>query len=109
VESPLMEKYAFKMLLNPGCEAEYLKRHDQIWPELVTLLKDAGIKDYSIHLDPDTNTLFGVLWRRDDHGMDTLPETEIMQKWWTYMADLMQTYPDNAPVAIPLRTMFHMP
>lgn len=104
-----MEKHAFKMLLNPGCEAEYCKRHDEIWPELVALLKDAGIEDYSIHLDPDTNILFGVLWRRDDHGMDTLPETEIMQKWWAHMADLMQTHPDNAPVAIPLRPMFHMP
>ena len=60
-----MEKYAFKMKLNPGCKDEYKKRHDEIWPELVTLLKKAGVSDYSIYLDEETNILFGVLWRSD--------------------------------------------
>ncbi|WP_299743154.1 L-rhamnose mutarotase [uncultured Tateyamaria sp.] len=104
-----MEKYAFRMRLNPGCRDEYIKRHDDIWPELVALLKQAGISDYSIHLDEETNCLFGVLWRRDDHRMDALPGHDIMQKWWAHMADIMDTHPDNAPVAVPLMPMFHMP
>ncbi len=104
-----MEKYAFKMRLNPGCEEEYRKRHDAIWPELVALLKDAGVSDYSIHLDRETNILFGVLWRTQDHRMDALPATEIMQKWWAHMADIMETHPNNQPVAFPLDTVFHMP
>ncbi len=58
-----MEKYAFKMQLHPGQEAEYRRRHDEIWPELVALLREAGVSDYSIHLDRETGTLFGVLWR----------------------------------------------
>lgn len=104
-----MEKFAFKMKLLHGMEAEYETRHDAIWPELAQLLKQAGISDYSIHLDPETNILFGVLWREDDHGMDTLPQEEVMQKWWVYMADLMETHPDNEPVAKPLKTVFHLP
>ncbi len=104
-----MEKHAFKMHLNPGCAAEYKRRHDEIWPELVTLLKNAGVSDYSIHLDEETDTLFGVLWRVDDHGMEALPQTEVMQKWWAHMADLMRTYPDNEPVAVTLTPMFHLP
>ena len=56
-----MEKHAFKMRLNQGCEDEYRRRHDEIWPELVSLLKDAGISDYSIHLDRETNILFGAV------------------------------------------------
>ncbi|WP_193139125.1 MULTISPECIES: L-rhamnose mutarotase [unclassified Meridianimarinicoccus] len=104
-----MEKFAFKMHLNPGCEAEYKARHDAIWPELVTLLKEAGIADYSIHLDPETHTLFGVLWRSDDHRMDDLPASPVMQKWWAHMADLMRTQDDNEPVAVPLVPVFHMP
>ncbi len=104
-----MEKFAFKMQLTPGCAEEYKARHDAIWPELVTLLKTAGVSDYSIHLDPDTNILFGVLWRTDDHGMDALPQQEVMQRWWAYMADVMETHPDNAPVAVPLVPVFHMP
>ena len=104
-----MEKYAFKMQLNPGCKAEYTTRHDEIWPELVTLLKDAGISDYSIHLDEETNILFAVLWRTEGHKMDALPASAIMQKWWAHMGDIMATHPDNAPVATPLTPLFHMP
>lgn len=104
-----MQKYAFKMHLNPGMEAEYKRRHDAIWPELVDLLHQAGISDYSIHLDPDTLILFGVLWRRDDHGMDDLPKHPVMQRWWAHMADIMRTGPDNAPVATPLVPVFHLP
>ena len=104
-----MEKHAFKMKLNPGKAAEYKQRHDEIWPELVDLLHEAGVSDYSIHLDEETGILFGVLWRRDDHGMEALPETEIMQKWWSHMADVMETHDDNAPVATDLIPMFHMP
>ncbi len=103
-----MQKYAFKMQLNPGMEAEYKRRHDAIWPELVALLKEAGVSDYSIHLDRDTDTLFAVLWRADDHGMDDLPSHPVMRRWWAHMADIMQVKPDNEPVSIPLVTVFHM-
>ncbi|MBC2835805.1 L-rhamnose mutarotase [Paragemmobacter straminiformis] len=104
-----MQKYAFKMRLNPGCEAEYRKRHDEIWPELVDLLHAAGISDYSIHLDRETGTLFGVLWRRDDHAMDDLPQSPVMQRWWAHMADIMATNAKNEPLAVALDTVFHMP
>jgi L-rhamnose mutarotase len=103
-----MEKIAFKMQLNPGMAAEYKRRHDAIWPELAKLLKDAGVSDYSIHLDEETNTLFAVLWRRDDHGMDALPEHPVMKRWWAYMADIMLTHPDNSPLVTPLKTVFHL-
>ena len=103
-----MEKHAFKMRLNQGCEDEYRRRHDEIWPELVALLKDAGISDYSIHLDRETNILFGVLWRSDDHQMDDLPTHDVMKKWWAHMADIMDSHSDNEPVVTDLATVFHM-
>ena len=104
-----MEKFAFKMQLNAGCLAEYKKRHEEIWPELVTLLKDAPVSDYTIHLDEETYALIGVLWRTEDHKMNDLASEEIMQRLWSYMADIMETYPNNEPVVVPLKTMFHMP
>lgn len=104
-----MEKYAFRMRLNPGMEDEYKRRHDAIWPELVALLKAAGISDYSIHLDRETGILFGVLWRIEGHGMDRLPDDPVMQRWWAHMADIMQCHPTNEPVATPLVPMFHIP
>lgn len=104
-----MQKYAFKMQLFPGMEAEYKRRHDLIWPDLVALLHEAGVRDYSIHFDPETNVLFAVLWRHDDHTMDDLPNHPVMRRWWDYMADIMVCGPSREPVAIPLVTLFHMP
>lgn len=104
-----MEKYAFRMTLLPGMADEYRRRHADIWPELVVLLQEAGISDYSIHLDPETDALFGVLWRRADHGMAALPNHPVMRRWWAHMADIMQTHADHAPVAVPLIPMFHLP
>ncbi len=104
----MAEKYAFRMKLNPGMKAEYLKRHREIWPELLALLRAAGVSDYSIHFDAETNTLFGVLWRQDGHRMDELPDHPVMKRWWAHMADIMETQPGNEPVAVALETVFHM-
>jgi L-rhamnose mutarotase len=105
----MMQRHAFKMRLNPGMEAEYTRRHDEIWPELVDLLRKTGISNYSIHLDKETYTLIGYLERRDDHAMDDLPNHPVMKRWWAYMGDIMATNPDGSPVAIPLAETFHMP
>ena len=102
------EKHAFKMTLNPGMKDEYKKRHDEIFPELVDLLHEAGVKDYSIHLDEETNTLFGVLWRRVDHTMADLPNTEVMKRWWAHMADIMAINDKNEPIAVDLTPVFWM-
>ncbi|MET0428134.1 MAG: L-rhamnose mutarotase [Microvirga sp.] len=102
------EKVAFTMRLNPGMEDEYRRRHDAIWPELSELLKEAGIADYSIHLDRETGILFGVLWRDADHRMDDLPGHPVMRRWWAHMADIMAVNPDQSPVQTPLVTVFHM-
>jgi L-rhamnose mutarotase len=87
---------------------EYIRRHDEIWPDLVILLKDAGISNYSIHLDRETNVLFGYLERRDDHAMETLPDHPVMQRWWAHMGDIMRTNADGSPVAVALTETFYM-
>jgi L-rhamnose mutarotase len=104
-----MKRLAFKMKLHPGKKDEYKKRHDEIWPELVQLLKDSTIQDYSIFLDEETNILFGVLKVDDQQKLDALPSQPVMQKWWTYMRDIMETNPDNSPVSIPLNEVFYLP
>ena len=103
------EKHAFAMRLRPGRAAEYRRRHDALWPELAALLREAGVADYSIHLDPATHTLFAVLWRRRDHAMAALPDHPVMRRWWAHMADLMETEPSGAPAVVPLDPMFHLP
>ena len=103
-----MQRVAFKMRLKPGVMAEYKKRHDEIWPELAAELKAAGVSDYSIFLDEETLTLFAVQKLSANHSADRLPATAIVRKWWDYMAPLMETHPDKAPVTWPLAEVFHL-
>lgn len=103
-----MEKIAFKMKLKPGKKAEYIKRHAAIWPELKQLLTDSGVSDYTIFLDEETNTLFGVQKTAASEGSQDLGTLDIVQQWWTYMADIMETNPDHSPLTIPLEKVWHM-
>jgi L-rhamnose mutarotase len=103
-----MKRHAFKMKLKPGFEAEYKRRHDEIWPELATLLSESGISDYSIFLDTETLTLFAVQKLNDDARDAELPQHPVVKKWWAYMADIMEAHPDHSPVAIPLREVFYL-
>jgi len=100
-------KVAFKMKLKPGYKAEYIKRHDQIWPELSALLTANGVSDYAIFLDEETNILFAVQEQNGQSSQD-LGSTEIVQKWWAYMADIMETNADNSPISSSLQKVFHL-
>jgi len=103
-----VEQAAFTMFLRPGQAEEYRRRHDAIWPELAQALHDSGIRDYSIFLDPGTHVLFAVLRRTAGHTSDQLPQREVMQRWWRYMADLMETNADGSPRQGALVPMFHL-
>lgn len=103
-----MKRFAFKMFLKPGCEKEYEVRHAALWLELRKQLKDAGIKNYSIHWDKDTNILFAYQEFEGDKSSQDMGADEITKKWWEYMADIMETNPDNSPVTVPLQEVFYM-
>ena len=103
-----MRRNAFAMRLKPGCEAEYKKRHDEIWPELKEELHKAGVSDYSIYLDFKTSTLFAYQCLADNATDGELANREIVKRWWNMMKDLMETNPDESPVTESLMEMFHM-
>ena len=105
----MSRQIAFRMNLFPGQAAEYRKRHDEIFPDLVTALKASGISDCSIWLDAEANHLFGILTLADDNTLDQLPEKEVMKRWWAHMRDIMATDADNVPVQIPLKRVFYLP
>lgn len=104
----MYKRLAFKMKVNPGVIDEYKKRHDDLWPELHKLLKDAGLSEYSIFWDEETNYLFAFQKQAGDKGSQDLGQTEIVKKWWAYMADIMETNPDNSPVSVELKEVFYM-
>ena len=102
-----MKRFAFKMHLKPGCREEYIKRHNAIWPELAALIKKGGVSDYSIFLDEETGILFGVQKQSGEQSSQDMGTDPVVAKWWAYMADIMETNPDNSPVSTTLEPVFH--
>ncbi|GCD84221.1 L-rhamnose mutarotase [Parageobacillus thermoglucosidasius] len=103
-----MIRKASIMFVNKDSYEEYKRRHDEIWPEMVTELKAHGAHNYSIFLDEETGRLFAYLEIEDEKLWEQMAETEICQKWWKYMKPIMKTNPDNSPVSINLDEVFHL-
>lgn len=103
-----MSKLAFKMQLHQGQADEYKRRHGELWSELKDLLKSTGIRDYSIFLDEETHALFGILSIENPILLEDLPNHPVMQRWWAYMGDIMETNPDNSPISVPLKEVFYL-
>ena len=103
-----MIRKGFKMKLNPGRADEYARRHAALWPEMADMIREFGGHNYSIFLDEETNVLYGYIELEDETRWGASAETAICRKWWDYMADIMDVNPDNSPVAIDLRPVFHL-
>ena len=99
-----MEKYAWMAKIKDGMKDEYVRRHDEIWPELVALLKEAGICSYTIWTDG--TTLFG--YYECEKGIDFAAKTQanspIVDKWNEYMKDVMEMILDPVTGAQPKLT-----
>ena len=103
-----MKRVGFAMQLLPGNVQEYKKRHDEIWPELVSELEKAGVRDYVIYLDPRNNILFACHKLSEHSTAGKLKEQAVVKKWWNYMADLMECNPDKSPRIYNLEEMFYL-
>ena len=96
------------MSVNPGQHEEYERRHNPIWPELEATLKAHGVHNYSIFLDDATNQLFGYAEIESEEQWAAIAETEICQRWWQHMREIMPSNPDDSPQSNPLREVFHI-
>ena len=101
-----MIRSAWVMKLKPGQEAEYKRKHDEIWPEMVALLKRQGIENYSIYRHG--LTLFAYHERDDDAPARTGEIDAVTRRWWAWMAPHMETHADEAPIAEPVELMFRL-
>ncbi len=103
-----MIRKGFKMKLYPGMEEKYEKRHNQLWDGMKDMIHEHGGKNYSIFLDKETLTLFGYIELEDEELWNKGADTEINRQWWDFMADIMETNPDNSPVSVDLHPVFHL-
>jgi L-rhamnose mutarotase len=103
-----MIRKAFVMSVFEGQEEEYENRHSPIWQDLEETLKSHGAHNYSIFLHPETNQLFGYVEVEDEARWDAIAQTDPCRRWWAHMADVMPANPDNSPVSVDLREVFHL-
>ena len=99
---------SFKMHLYEGMAEEYERRHNLLWPEMKDMIHEYGGHNYSIFLDSETNVLYGYIEIEDEDKWADSADTAINRKWWDYMADIMDTNPDNSPVSVDLKPVFHL-
>ena len=99
---------SFKMKLYEGYEKEYVKRHNELWPEMKDMIHEYGGRNYSIFYDKETNILYGYIEIESEERWAETADTEICKKWWAYMADIMETNKDNSPVSVDLTEVFHL-
>jgi L-rhamnose mutarotase len=103
-----MVRKAFKMSVYPGRHEEYTRRHNPIWRELEDTLLAHGVRSYSIYLDPQTSELFAYAEIDSEERWKAIASTEVCQRWWRHMRDLMPSNPDSSPVASDLLEVFHI-
>jgi L-rhamnose mutarotase len=103
-----MIRKAFRMSVNPSEHAEYQRRHSPIWPELEAVLKEHGVREYSIFLDPSDSSLFAYLVIEDEARWDAIAATPECRRWWRHMREIMPSNADDSPVSTELREVFRL-
>jgi L-rhamnose mutarotase len=103
-----MVRKAFVMSVHAGAEQEYERRHRPIWPELENALLEHGVSTYSIFLHGATRQLFAYVEFKTESQWLSIARTEVCQRWWAQMRELMPSNPDNSPVSVELREVFHL-
>ena len=104
-----MIRKSFRMTLKEGKLEEYIRKHDEVWPEITKALSDAGVTNYSIYYHEKDNTLIEYMELKDDHTFDKLEDLDILKKWNVYMKNLLVTKSeqDATPIVEELTEVFH--
>jgi len=103
-----MIRKAFVMSVNAGAEAEYERRHNPIWPELESVLCEHGVQTYSIFLHPETRQLFAYVEFEREERWQAIARTDVCQRWWRHMREIMPSNADNSPVSLELKEVFRL-
>ena len=96
------------MAVNSDAHKEYERRHSPIWDDLQEVLKQHGVRNYSIFLEPGTSQLFAYVEIESEDLWMQIAETDACRRWWAFMRDLMPTSEDNSPIVTNLVEVFHL-
>ena len=102
------QQFAWVLEVRPGYEDEYKKRHEEIWPEMVDMLRNSGVRNYSIFRHG--LTLFGYFETDDlEQTIAAINASDANRRWGEYMTPIMKIEIDsqrNFPFLLPLQ--WHM-
>jgi L-rhamnose mutarotase len=91
-----MERLCFAMELRPGSIDEYIRRHDEIWPELVAELKEAGLSNYTLFRDSDERIVGYVECEPDAKTcFGSLANAEANVRWSAWFEDIIVSLTDD--------------
>jgi len=90
-----MERVCFSFEIYPGTEDEYKKRHDEIWPELVQAIKDAGQSNYSIFRRETTIILYVECEPDAETAFAKVRETDANARWQEWFKDVIVSLTDE--------------
>ena len=90
-----MDKHTWLAKLKPNMLEEYKRQHDEIWPEMVEVLKSAGIKNYTIWNSGDM--LFGYYECEFGYpyAQKVQDESEVVKRWNVVMSPIMEFVKDE--------------
>lgn len=103
-----MIRKAFLMQVHPDQHEAYRERHQPIWPELEATLKSHGVQNYSIFLHAETSQLFAYAEIEDEARWRQIAQTEVCQRWWTHMREIMPSNADGSPQSSDLQEVFRL-
>jgi L-rhamnose mutarotase len=103
-----MIRKAFRMAVNRDQHDEYVRRHNPIWRELEGVLRQHGVRSYSIFLDPDTSDLFAYAEIESEERWNAIAATDVCRRWWQSLREIMPSNPDDSPLSRDLREVFHI-
>lgn len=105
-----MERYAWRASVKPGKQAEYIERHNQIWPQMKAVLKEAGIVNYSIWLADGEVFGYYECEKGAAYAAKVQSESPVVDRWNEYMEDVMEMKKDEKTGAQPLlQEVFYLP
>jgi L-rhamnose mutarotase len=90
-----VERLCFTFEIRPGTEAEYKKRHDEIWPELVDAIKDAGFANYSLFRSGTTITGYVECSPDVATAFAKLGPTDVNARWAKWFEEIIVSLTDE--------------
>jgi L-rhamnose mutarotase len=103
-------RYCFNLQVRPERMAEYVERHQAVWPEMQDALRATGWRNYSLFLRPD-GLLIGYV-EADDLAASqaAMAETDVNKRWQAEMAPFFTGIEGRGPDEgfVLLQEVFHL-